>query len=69
MAQVISFHIWYPSGYPGTAYDLRRVVSWSDSSDDATKTRVRFVGDPVAVVEFVKADFEVAKQASLDNGG
>ena len=65
---VTSDHIWYPGG-GATAYDLRKIVSWSDDNDDATKVRVRFIGDPIAVVTFVKADFETAKQDSIDAGG
>lgn len=69
MAQVTSDFIWYPSGYPGPAYDMRKVVHWVEDYRDATKVSVRFVGDPVAVVSFPKADFEVAMQTSLDAGG
>ena len=65
---VSSDHIWYPGG-ADTAYDLRKVISWSDDNDDATKVRVRFIGDPVAIVTFVKADYEAAKQDSIDAGG
>jgi hypothetical protein len=68
MAMVVSHHIWYPAGYPGTAYDLRQITAWHDV-DDPTLVRVRFVGDPVAVVEFNKLAFETAKQDSLDHGG
>jgi hypothetical protein len=69
MAQVSSPHIWYPSGYPGTAYDLRKVISWNDVSTAPTTVQVRFMGDPVATLIFNKAAFEAAKQNSLDNSG
>ena len=66
MAQIISPHIWYPAGYPGPAYDLRKTIHWSCDSFSPTRTRVRFLGDPVAVVSLDTAAFEAAKQASLD---
>lgn len=69
MAQVASPHIWYPDGYPGSAYDLRQIVTWNPKTDANQIAQVRFVGDPVAVTDFDMADFEAAKQNSLDNGG
>jgi hypothetical protein len=68
MAQVTSPHIWYPAGYPGTAYDLRKIVAWSPAQNPAN-VRVRFIGDPVPIVEFVATAFETQKQASIDAGG
>lgn len=67
MAQVVNANIWYPGGYPGTAYDLRKIVSWVQNTP--TTVKVRFLGDPVALVIFDAAAFEAAKQASLDAGG
>lgn len=69
MAQITSPHVWYPQGYPGPAYDLREVMSWSDDQQDPTLVNVRFVGDTVTIAQFDKALFEAAKQNSLDNDG
>jgi len=67
--EIVSPHIWYPSGYPGTAYDLREAIAWNPKSGFPDIVVVRFVGGTVTVVEFNLAAFEVAKQTSLDNGG
>jgi hypothetical protein len=63
MAQVSSPHIWYPSGYPGTAYDLRTILDWVAVT--GSNVRVRFQNAPDAPVIFNQAAFEAAKQASL----
>lgn len=65
MAQVTSDFIWYPSGYPGPAYDMRKIVSWAPKSDDATAVLVYFV-DRINAVEFTLADFETAMQTAMD---
>jgi len=69
MAEIINPHIWYPGGYPGTCYDMREVVTWYPKPGYPTIAVARFVADTVATVEFTLADFEAAKQNSLDNGG
>lgn len=66
MPEVISPHIWYPNGYPGPAYDLRKTLHWAPPTAGADRLNVRFLGDPIAVVSFNGPAFEVAKQASLD---
>lgn len=43
--------IWYPNGWPGTAYDLTKVVSYWTDSDDPSNVRIRFRHqDPVVVI-------------------
>ncbi len=69
MAEITSPHIWYVSGYPGSAVDLRQVISWSPDPGNPSMVNVRFVGDTIAVVQFDRTAFEAAKQNSLDNGG
>lgn len=49
-----------------TAYDLRKVVFWSDKG--ANEVRVYFEG-VMQAVEIPKTDFETAKLASLSAGG
>lgn len=67
---VTSNHIWYPEGGDSPAYDLRKIVSWHEPSPNPNgRVKVRFIGDPVALVDFDLSDFETAKQNSLDNGG
>lgn len=60
MSIVISSFIWYPSGYPGPAYDLRDVYAWGDGPTPGT-VRVRFseLGTSATVV-FDAAAFEAA---------
>jgi len=67
MAAVSSPHIWYPSGYPWTAYDLRKIQNWIQST--STLVGVTFIGNRDVQVLFDAAAFEVAKQASMDAGG
>ncbi len=64
MAAVTSPHIWYPAGYPGTAYDLRKVQNWVQI--DATYVGVTFIGNRDVQVTFTAAAFEVAMQASVN---
>jgi len=65
MAAIVSPHIWYPSGYPGVAYDLRHVLAWSPAS--GTLTNIKFISDPSVVsVQVNTAAFEAAMQASVD---
>jgi hypothetical protein len=69
MAEVISDHIWYPDGYPGSAYDLRQVTMWW-VAPNPLNVLCRINGTNTgATVEFNAAAFEAAKQNSLDNGG
>jgi len=64
MSLVASPHIWYPTGYPGPAYDLRQTLEWL--TVDTDKVRIRFVNAPASWVVFDLAAYELAKQASLD---
>lgn len=57
MAQVVSPNIWYPSGYPGSAYDLRTVVMFCRSPHDYDNVRVMFFGDPTYRNVFDAVDF------------
>jgi hypothetical protein len=60
MPFVDSPYIWYPYGYPGSAYDLRKVVVWGEGTVPGT-VRVRFSGmDTAATVVFNQAAFEMA---------
>jgi hypothetical protein len=70
MAQVSSAHIWYPAGYPGPAYDLRKIETWVENHKDATNLDVRFTSGGYSVVLTTsKAAFETAKAASIAAGG
>ena len=69
MPAIPSDHLFYPSGYPGAAYDMRKVVSWSPYAMDTDYVDVRFLGSVSTPVRFNKADFEAAKTASLAAGG
>ncbi len=66
MAQVTSDFIWYPDGYPGPAYDLRKIISWAPDPNYATKVKVYFEDSRENSVEFTLADFETAMQAAMD---
>lgn len=69
MAMVVSPHIWYPDGYPGSAYDLRQITMWWPDQN-AAFILCRFDGtNTAATVRFNAAAYEAAKQNSLDNGG
>lgn len=65
MPQVNSPHIWYPSGYPGPAYNLYHVQDWAPHPSQATQTLVRFVGQPDQTVPVDTAAFEAAMVAHL----
>ncbi len=51
-----------------TAYDLRKVSSWSDTNPESTNptVQVRFIDMPEKAVEFDAATFIPAMQAALD---
>jgi hypothetical protein len=60
MAQVNSPYIWYPAGYPGSAYDLRKILAWGEGPVPGTVV-VRFDGlGTAATVTFDQAAFEAA---------
>ena len=65
MSQVNNVHIWYPSGYPGPAWNLYQVQDWAPDANNATLVRVRFVGLEEATVTFDKTAFETAYAAHL----
>ena len=62
---VVNDNIWYPGG-GDTAYDLRYIIAWSVDTVDNTKVNIRFAASPHNTVQFDLADFEAAKQLSLD---
>ena len=51
-----------------TAYDLRKVSSWSETSPETqpATVQVRFIDMPERTVPFDMAAFETAMQACLD---
>jgi len=51
-----------------TAYDLRKVSSWSKTNPDPTNptVQVRFIDMPETTITFDEATFIVAMQACLD---
>jgi hypothetical protein len=63
---VTSVHIYYTGD---TAYDLRKVLTIVDAGGTPAQVMVYFENCPNAPVQFAKAAFEAAKQASLNGGG
>jgi hypothetical protein len=60
MSAVISSTIWYPYGYPGSAYNLKTILHWSEGPG-ADEVSVRFEGLGTApLVIFNADDFEAA---------
>ena len=64
MAQVTQPGIWYPEGYPGSAFDLAEVLH-GVYPDDVTKAEVRFRSSQIRPVIFDRADFDTAYSAYL----
>ena len=63
---VTNVHIYYTGT---TAYDLRKVLTISDIGGSPAQVVVYFENYPTSPVQFAKAAFEAAKQASLNAGG
>ncbi len=67
MATITSPYVLYVGT---TAYDLRKVITWSEPKVQPVTpiVQVRFQSEPMAVLPFTKSTFETAMQAAQTAG-